>query len=93
MHEAVDEREGSIEAVTVSGGFYLFENAVVPFLVLGQIEQNPCGVDSRVELAGEEGTEYKLMQLSAGRTHCRIEARITYRDDLGNVVSLINEVL
>lgn len=46
LHKAVDERDGRIGAVAVSGGFYLFENPVVPFLVFGQIEQNPGGVDS-----------------------------------------------
>ena len=38
LHEAVDERNGRIGAVTVGNGFYLFENPVVPFLVLGQVE-------------------------------------------------------
>jgi len=38
LHEAVDERDGRIGAVTVGNGFYLFENPVVPFLVLGQVE-------------------------------------------------------
>ena len=65
LHEAVDERNGGIGAVAVGNRFYLFENPVVPFLVFGQIEQYPCGVDSRIELTGKQSTEYKLMQLSA----------------------------
>lgn len=64
LHEAVDERDRRIGAVTVGNGLYLFENPVVPFLVFGQVEQYPCSVDSRIELAGEESTEHKLMQLS-----------------------------
>jgi hypothetical protein len=38
MHKAVDEREGRIGAVAVSDGLCFFENPVVPFLILGQIE-------------------------------------------------------
>jgi hypothetical protein len=61
MHKAVDEREGRIGAVAISDGLCFFKNPVVPFLIFGQIEQHPCGVDSRIELTGKESTKYKLM--------------------------------
>jgi hypothetical protein len=55
MHETIDEWEGRIGTVAIGDTFCLFQNQVVPFLVVGQVKKHPGSVDSGVELTGEEG--------------------------------------
>lgn len=54
------QREGGVCRVFIGDGFDLVAGASLPFRGLGEVDEDPSGIDSGVELACKEGAEDKL---------------------------------